>query len=140
MFLKMKKKIVNEANLQCFDFSPALIRMTSRQLGRDSQVWDPGARILIYSEHNNNNNINTVTGRNPSGGHLNVCANFNAKEKIRCLMQSSKPVSTRASPNKSQDSGFSDSGESESSSNNSEGNKGEEKCGSGLVCNKSQDT
>ncbi len=96
--------------------------MTSRQLGRDSQVWDPGARILIYSEHNNNiiNNNNTVTGLSPSGGHLNVCVNYNvnAKEKNRSsfmMHQSSKPVSTRASPNKSQDSGFSDSGESESS-------------------------
>ena len=115
--------------------------MTSRHLGRDSQVWDPGARILIYSEHNSNNinknnNSSTVTGRNPSGGHLNVCANFNAKEKNRSMMhQSSKPVSTRASPNKSQDSGFSDSGESESSSsNNSERNKGEEKRSLGLEC------
>ncbi len=102
--------------------------MTSRQLGRDSQVWDPGARILIYSENNNNNNIDT--GLSPGGGHLNVSVNYNvnAKEKNRssCIMhQSSKPVSTRASPNKSQDSGFSDSGESESSSANSEANKGE---------------
>ena len=107
--------------------------MTSRQLGRDSQVWDPGARILIYSEHNNNNN-NSVTGLSPSGGHLNVCVNYNvnAKDKNRSsfmMHQSSKPVSTRASPNKSQDSGFSDSGESEASGATSEARTGEEKLG-----------
>ena len=100
--------------------------MTSRQLGRDSQVWDPGARILIYSDSNNNN---SVTGLGPSGGHLNVCVNYNvnAKEKNRSsfVHQSSKPVSTRASPNKSQDSGFSDSGESEASTATSEARTGE---------------
>ena len=118
------------------------ISMTSRQLGRDSQVWDPGARILIYSDNNNNNNNNN-TGLSPGGGHLNVSVNYNvnAKEKNRssCIMhQSSKPVSTRASPNKSQDSGFSDSGESESSSANSEANKGEKICGFWPARNKSQ--
>ena len=95
--------------------------MTSRG-PQPPQVWDPGARILIYSEHGNNNN--------PGGSHLNVSVNnVNAKEKSKFIKhhQSSKPVSTRASPNKSQDSGFSDSGESESSSNTSETNKGEEK-------------
>ena len=110
--------------------------MTSRQLGRDSQVWDPGARILIYSEHNNiHNNNNSVTGLSPSSsGHLNVCVNYNvnAKEKNRSsfmMHQSSKPVSTRASPNKSQDSGFSDSGESEASGATSEARTGEGKLG-----------
>ena len=105
--------------------------MTSRQLGRDSQVWDPGARILIYSDNNNNNN--SVTGLSPSGGHLNVCVNYNvnAKEKNRSsfVHQSSKPVSTRASPNKSQDSGFSDSGESEASTATSEARTGERETG-----------
>ena len=107
--------------------------MTSRQLGRDSQVWDPGARILIYSDNNNNNNNNSVTGLSPSGGHLNVCVNYNvnAKEKNRSsfVHQSSKPVSTRASPNKSQDSGFSDSGESEASTATSEARTGEKRLG-----------
>ena len=98
--------------------------MSNRQLGRDSKVWDPGARILIYSENNNNN---SVSGLSPSSGRPNACVNYNAKEKNRCfIQQSGKPVSKRASPNKSQDSGFSDSGESESSSS-SDGNKGEEK-------------
>lgn len=58
------------------------------------QVWDPGARILIYTQHNNNNVTKDIT---PVAMHR-------------------KLINTRASPNKSQDSGFSDSGESETSS------------------------
>ena len=83
---------------------------------RDSQVWDPGARILIYSE-NNNNNVVTNTSNN------------NAKEKINRINKHLKIFNTRASPNKSQDSGFSDSGESESScTNNSDHNHNKGAC------------
>ena len=60
------------------------------------QVWDPGARILIYSD-----NSKTNTG-------------LETKEKTKHSKQS-RFLNTRASPNKSQDSGFSDSGESETS-------------------------
>ena len=68
--------------------------------GGGGQVWDPGARILIYSD--NKTTVNT-------GG-------TETKEKnIKHRAQLQRFMNTRASPNKSQDSGFSDSGESESS-------------------------
>ena len=88
-----------QSSLQHSQLSP----QSSPLQSRDSQVWDPGARILIYSDNNNNNNSN----------------NNNAKDKI----SKNKFYNTRASPNKSQDSGFSDSGESESSNHTAE-NKG----------------
>lgn len=70
--------------------------------GQAGQVWDPGARILIYTD-----NKTTVT----TGG-----AGTETKEKnTKPGKQLHRFVNTRASPNKSQDSGFSDSGESESS-------------------------
>ena len=63
------------------------------------QVWDPGARILIYSD--NNNTTTATTG-------------IETKEKTK-HSKLNRFLNTRASPNKSQDSGFSDSGESETS-------------------------
>ena len=65
--------------------------------GGPSQVWDPGARILIYTD-----NKSTVTTETKDK---------NAKH----TKQLNRLINTRASPNKSQDSGFSDSGESETS-------------------------
>ena len=75
---------------------PASLSSVQCHLNRDSQVWDPGARILIYSD-----NSKTNTG-------------LETKEKTKHSKQS-RFLNTRASPNKSQDSGFSDSGESETS-------------------------
>ena len=60
------------------------------------QVWDPGARILIYTDN-----------KSPAVSET--------KEKNSKLRQLNRFINTRASPNKSQDSGFSDSGESETS-------------------------
>ena len=60
------------------------------------QVWDPGARIIIYSDNK---------GSVPQTKEKNTKHNSNL----------SRFMNTRASPNKSQDSGFSDSGESETS-------------------------
>ena len=83
---------------------PASLSSVQCHLNRDSQVWDPGARILIYSDNNINNNNNIST------------------KDISPEMQN-KFINTRASPNKSQDSGFSDSGESESSGDQNKGKK-----------------
>merc|ERR1719336_3254902 len=93
--------------------------LQSRQChqSRDSQVWDPGARILIYSENNNNNSIINNNSNRSNNNEANT------KDKNKASTKQNKIINTRASPNKSQDSGFSDSGESESSSNNSEHNK-----------------
>ena len=85
---------------------PASLSSVQCHLNRDSQVWDPGARILIYSDNNiNNNNINNISTKDISPEMQN------------------KFINTRASPNKSQDSGFSDSGESESSGDQNKGKK-----------------
>ena len=73
--------------------------------GGGGQVWDPGARILIYTD--NKTTLNT-TGAGVGGG-------TETKEKNTKHRKLHRFINTRASPNKSQDSGFSDSGESESS-------------------------
>ena len=70
--------------------------------GQAGQVWDPGARILIYTD-----NKTTVS---TAGGTETKEKNTKASKQ-----QLQRFINTRASPNKSQDSGFSDSGESESS-------------------------
>ena len=83
--------------------------MTYQQTGHlvrhqaGGQVWDPGARILIYTD-----NKTTVT----TGGAGTETKEKNTKASKQQLQRF---INTRASPNKSQDSGFSDSGESESS-------------------------
>ena len=67
-------------------------------------MWDPGARILIYTD-----NKTTVSTTGAGAG-------AETKEKnTKPSKQLERFINTRASPNKSQDSGFSDSGESESS-------------------------
>ena len=76
----------------------------SRQAG---QVWDPGARILIYTD-----NKTTVSTAGPGAGAGTETKEKNTKPSKQQLHRF---INTRASPNKSQDSGFSDSGESESS-------------------------
>ena len=84
--------------------------MTHQQTGHlvrhcgGGQVWDPGARILIYTD-----NKTTVSTTGAGAG-------AETKEKnTKPSKQLQRFINTRASPNKSQDSGFSDSGESESS-------------------------
>ena len=83
-----------------------LIRHQAGGGGGGGQVWDPGsgARILIYTD--NKTTVNTTGGG--AGG-------TETKEKNTKHRKLQRFINTRASPNKSQDSGFSDSGESESS-------------------------
>lgn len=66
-------------------------------------VWDPGARVEVC----NNNNRISLTQRSET---------THTKDIATKMIKLPKPSSTRASPNKSQDSGFSDSGDSETSS------------------------
>ena len=89
--------------------------MTYQQTGHltrhqgGGQVWDPGARILIYSD----NKASLNTGAAGAGSEREEKNNKHRAQLHRF-------INTRASPNKSQDSGFSDSGESESSNTSSE--------------------
>ena len=98
-FIKIRK--VSDAT----DMSDNLInnqRMNSSS--HFSTIWDPGAKYKIFKTIKNTYRLS-----------LNQRSEKNhAKEKVTSIK--SKRRSSRASPNKSHDSGFSDSGDSETSS------------------------
>jgi len=69
-------------------------------------VWDPGSRDETQQ---NPRNTHWVSIKQRDNTH-------HTKDIARSMIHLTRPSSTRASPNKSQDSGFSDSGDSETSS------------------------
>ena len=99
-------RIRREQSRMTYQQTGHLIRHQVGGGGGGGQVWDPGARILIYTE--NKTTVNTAVAG--AGGGTET------KEKTsKHRVELQRFINTRASPNKSQDSGFSDSGESESS-------------------------